>query len=205
MLIQGQSGISAGISLSFPWGEFDVLAVENGSPEGSVALRRVPYSGAPLVRLHSSCIFSEVFRSNLCECQLQLSASLELIARDGGFLFYISQEGRGIGLFNKLRAMEIERRHGLSTAEAFRMLGYDEDPRRYEAVVNMMRALGVPDQIRLITNNPRKIAALEEQGFSVIERIEPLLRVPRRMALSMAEKQRCLNHIPYENILVREE
>ncbi|MEM8663760.1 MAG: GTP cyclohydrolase II [Pseudomonadota bacterium] len=124
-----------------------------------------------LVRIHSSCITGDVFGSLKCDCGAQLSLALRRIAKDGGVLIYTSQEGRGIGLANKLRAYRLQDA-GLDTVDANLALGYHDDERDYAVAARILAHLGLKD-VRLLTNNPHKIEALAGSGLTV--RAEPLL------------------------------
>ncbi|MDX1568647.1 MAG: GTP cyclohydrolase II RibA, partial [Longimicrobiales bacterium] len=122
------------------------------------------------VRLHSACLTGDLFGSLRCDCGEQLRRSLELFSRrGGGVLLYLSQEGRSIGLANKLRAYALQQ-DGLDTVDANRALGFDHDERRYEVAVGMLTHLGI-ERVELLTNNPEKMKALEAGGISVVERI----------------------------------
>ncbi|MFW5904965.1 MAG: glucans biosynthesis glucosyltransferase MdoH, partial [bacterium] len=122
------------------------------------------------VRLHSACLTGDLFGSLRCDCGEQLRRSLELFSRRrGGVLLYLSQEGRSIGLANKLRAYALQQ-HGLDTVDANRTLGFDDDERRYEVAVAMLTHLGI-DRVELLTNNPEKVRALESGGIAVVDRI----------------------------------
>jgi 3,4-dihydroxy 2-butanone 4-phosphate synthase/GTP cyclohydrolase II len=123
----------------------------------------------PLVRIHSECITGDVFGSCKCDCGNQLEQSLELIAAEGGVLIYLRQEGRGIGLANKLKAYALQEQ-GLDTVEANLELGLPADDRDYAIAYQVLKYLGI-EAIRLLTNNPLKIAAVERYGVRVIERI----------------------------------
>lgn len=128
------------------------------------------HSSPPLVRIHSQCLTGDVFHSMRCDCRQQLELALSMIAEAGaGILLYEQQEGRGIGLMAKLQAYELQDR-GLDTVEANVELGYDNDYREYKLPAEMLRQLGVK-QVRLISNNPEKVAALENAGIEVIERV----------------------------------
>src|ERR1700761_3060127 len=171
------------------WGAFRILGFEGtlpapsgsrdgvGSPaqagkvEGLVALVMGDIHGAPpVVRIHSQCLTGDVFGSLRCDCRLQLELALSKISQQGaGILLYEQQEGRGIGLMAKLRAYELQD-HGRDTIEANEELGYKADCRVYELPAAMLKQLNVP-AVRLITNNPEKVQALEAAGIKVVERI----------------------------------
>lgn len=119
----------------------------------------------PLVRIHSECATGDIFASTYCDCRAQLQKALRLIARQGGALLYLRQEGRGIGLTAKIKAYELQRK-GLDTVEANRQLGRGADERGYGIAAEMLHQLGI-STLRLLTNNPEKIKALQEQGFQV--------------------------------------
>ncbi|MDQ3145121.1 MAG: GTP cyclohydrolase II [Pseudomonadota bacterium] len=141
------------------------------SGEDHVALVIGAYGGEPpLVRLHSECLTGDVFGSLKCDCGPQLRQALALIgAAGGGVLLYLRQEGRGIGLVNKLRAYQLQDR-GLDTVDANRRLGFADDERDYRMAAAMLRALGI-DRVRLLTNNPAKLAGLEHEGIAVEARV----------------------------------
>jgi GTP cyclohydrolase II len=129
-----------------------------------------PGGQPPLVRLHSECLTGDVFGSLKCDCGLQLKAALRLIGEaGGGVLLYLRQEGRGIGLANKLRAYQLQDR-GLDTVDANRRLGFADDERDYTMAAAMLRALGV-GKVQLLTNNPSKVAGLTAAGIEVVERV----------------------------------
>jgi GTP cyclohydrolase II len=181
------------------WGHFRILGFEGtlrnaaddcGSEaetrdrvEGAVALVMGDiHSTPPVVRIHSQCLTGDVFGSLRCDCRPQLELALEKISNAGaGILLYEQQEGRGIGLMAKLRAYELQDQ-GLDTVEANVKLGFKPDCREFELPAEVLKLLGVK-AVRLITNNPEKVEALETAGVRVVERIsaevEPLASFQR--------------------------
>src|SRR5438067_12672723 len=128
------------------------------------------HSTPPLVRIHSQCLTGDVFGSLRCDCRQQLEMALAMIADQGaGVLIYEQQEGRGIGLMAKLRAYELQD-SGLDTVEANERLGFRADHREFELPAEILKSLGVK-QVRLLSNNPDKVAALERGGIAVTERV----------------------------------
>lgn len=128
-----------------------------------------PAAGTPLVRLHSECLTGDVFGSARCDCGPQLRESVERIAEAGGHLLYLRQEGRGIGLYNKLDAYALQD-SGLDTYQANTALGLPEDARDYAAAAQMLATLGATG-IRLLSNNPDKARQLTAHGIEVAERV----------------------------------
>jgi GTP cyclohydrolase II len=148
----------------------------------------------PLIRLHSECLTGDVFGSLKCDCGPQLRESLRIIGEEGGgVLLYLRQEGRGIGLANKLRAYALQDR-GLDTVDANRRLGFADDERDYGHAAAMLRALGI-DRIRLLTNNPAKVAGLEAAGIAVAERIPHHMPVNPHNADYLAVKRGRSGHL----------
>lgn len=162
------------------FGHFRIYGFEgrtNGLVEESVVLRMGDISGnPPLVRVHSQCFTGDVFHSLRCDCRAQLELALRTIASEGrGLLIYEHQEGRGIGLMNKLRAYELQDR-GADTVEANEQLGFEADLRGYVLPGQILRFFGLR-AVRLMSNNPEKIEALERAGVTVTERV-PCLVTP---------------------------
>src|SRR3954469_12314300 len=140
--------------------------------EEAVVLKMGDFSdGAPpLVRIHSQCLTGDVFHSLRCDCRAQLEIAMKAIALEGrGLLIYEHQEGRGIGLLNKLRAYELQDK-GADTVEANEQLGFDSDLRNYELPGAILQFFGLK-AIRLISNNPEKVEAVEKAGVHVVERV----------------------------------
>jgi GTP cyclohydrolase II len=148
----------------------------------------------PLVRLHSECLTGDVFGSLKCDCGPQLKEALRIIGdAGGGILLYLRQEGRGIGLANKLRAYALQDR-GLDTVEANRRLGFADDERDYDHAAAMLKALGV-ESVRLLTNNPAKVAGLEEAGIKVVERAPHHMPANPHNADYLATKRKKSGHL----------
>jgi len=148
----------------------------------------------PLVRLHSECLTGDVFGSLKCDCGPQLREALRIIgAAGGGILLYLRQEGRGIGLANKVRAYSLQDR-GLDTVEANRRLGFADDERDYGHAAAMLRALGI-DRVRLLTNNPEKVQGLANAGIEDAERVAHQMPANPHKADYLATKRKKSGHI----------
>ena len=148
----------------------------------------------PLVRLHSECLTGDVFGSLRCDCGQQLDAALARIAAEGrGALLYLRQEGRGIGLYNKIRAYALQDR-GLDTVEANEHLGFPDDLRDYSFAAAMLHDLGVR-RLRLLTNNPRKLQSLTRHGLQVVERLPLHVGSTDENAGYLATKRTKLGHL----------
>ncbi len=171
-------------SANFPtrWGQFRIFGFRGGfrGQSGADGSRRTEEAVAvvmgditsrpPLVRVHSQCLTGDVFHSLRCDCRQQLELALSLIAKEGaGIVVYEQQEGRGIGLMAKLQAYELQDA-GLDTVEANERLGFRADHRDFTLPGEILKALGVT-QVRLLSNNPDKVEALERSGVRVVERV----------------------------------
>ena len=182
------------------WGDFRILGFEGqpqagGEVEGLVALVIGDiHSAPPLVRIHSQCMTGDVFGSLRCDCRLQLELALGKISEAGaGILLYEQQEGRGIGLMAKLKAYELQDQ-GMDTVEANVKLGYAADYREYELPAEVLKLLGV-SKVRLITNNPEKVAALESAGIAVVERVSAEVESQETFERYVRTKQEKMGHI----------
>ena len=193
------------------WGAFRILGFEgqltnprpcceHGAREGKHAEGLVAlvmgdiHSAPPLVRIHSQCLTGDVFGSLRCDCRLQLELALGSIAQAGaGILLYEQQEGRGIGLMAKLKAYELQD-HGMDTVEANVELGFAADCRAYELPAEVLKLLGV-SAVRLITNNPEKVAALESAGIAVVERVSAEVIPQDSFAGYLKTKHEKMGHI----------
>jgi GTP cyclohydrolase II len=193
------------------WGDFRIMGFEGVLPaprpccehsaqlgkktEGLVALVMGDvHRAAPLVRIHSQCLTGDVFGSLRCDCRLQLELALRKIAEEGsGILLYEQQEGRGIGLMAKLKAYELQDQ-GFDTVEANVELGFAADCREYELPAEVLKQLGVT-QVRLITNNPEKVAALESAGIAVTERVSAEVEPQESFERYLRTKHEKMGHI----------
>ncbi len=193
------------------WGHFRILgfegiianpeACQDGVPvpskriEGAVALVMGDiHSAPPIVRIHSQCLTGDVFHSLRCDCRQQLELALAMIAEAGtGILLYEQQEGRGIGLMNKLRAYELQDQ-GRDTIEANLELGYKADCREFELPAEILKQLGV-HSVRLITNNPAKVEALELAGITVAERISAIVPAEPTNERYLQTKREKMGHL----------
>ncbi|MEV4944012.1 GTP cyclohydrolase II [Streptomyces zaomyceticus] len=147
----------------------DMISFEGLADSGEHVAVQVPAVAGrtPLVRIHSECLTGDVFGSKRCDCGPQLDEGLDAVAEDGGAVLYLRQEGRGIGLYNKLDAYVLQDTN-VDTFSANRMLGRGDDERQYAVAAQMLRALGL-ERIRLLTNNPEKVRQLREYGIDVVD------------------------------------
>ena len=147
-----------------------------------------------LARIHSQCITGESFFSMRCDCRFQLTESLQQIANNGsGAIFYLQQEGRGIGLSNKIRAYKLQD-GGMDTVEANHQLGFNDDERNYEIVASMAEHLNI-SSVNLMTNNPKKIKALDKMGLIVNKRIPILSETNQHNKKYLNTKAKKLGHL----------
>lgn len=193
----GRLVVQARTALPTDHGSFDVRLFHfDKQPADHLALSRGELSGGEpvLVRIHSECFTGEVLGSMRCECGAQLSTALDAVEREGrGLVLYLRQEGRGIGLANKLRAYALQEL-GADTVDANRLLGLPDDARTYEMAAAMLRHLGVA-QVRLMTNNPAKVRALEALGIAVAERVPLVVPQNELAARYLSTKRDRMEHL----------
>lgn len=179
------------------FGEFTIYGFrDEDTGEEAVALvsGQISPGSSILVRIHSQCLTGDVFASERCDCRDQLHTALGLIARSGsGILVYQQQEGRGIGLINKIRAYELQDQ-GLDTVAANEHLGFEADQRQYQLPAEVLKYLGAL-RVRLLSNNPDKVRGLESEGIRVEERV-PLEIPPKSSTRDYLEvKKRRMGHL----------
>jgi len=193
----GRARVVAQSTLPTRFGRFTILGIQGRGPaETAVALRhgRLNGTAAPLVRIHSQCLTGDVFTSKRCDCRAQLELALRRIGRArAGLLLYLPQEGRGIGLLNKLKAYELQDR-GMDTVEANHRLGFAADSRDYRFSAEALWLLGVR-RVRLLSNNPEKVRQLEQAGIRVVERVPCQPRTSRASRTYMQTKKTKLGHL----------
>jgi GTP cyclohydrolase II len=179
------------------FGRFTILAIEGSrKDEQAVAIQsgRLRPGQSPLVRVHSQCLTGDVFMSERCDCRAQLELSLRTIAKEpSGLVLYLPQEGRGIGLLNKLKAYQLQD-EGLDTVEANRRLGFAADVRDYEFAAEALKALGIRS-VRLLSNNPDKVKQLERSGVRVVERVPCRPRTSNHSRAYLRTKRDKLGHL----------
>ena len=179
------------------YGRFTIYGFKGrGAQEEAIALVRGKLNGktAPLVRVHSQCLTGDVLASLRCDCRAQLELSLKKIGQAGsGILLYLPQEGRGIGLMNKLRAYELQD-GGMDTVEANESLGFAADARDYDFSAQILKKLGAK-KIRLLSNNPEKVRQLEQSGIQVVQRVACQPRVSKISRAYLQTKKSKMGHL----------
>jgi GTP cyclohydrolase II len=194
---KGAMRMIAKAELPTRYGRFTIYGFEGDGPLAeAVALVRGKLNGksVPLVRVHSQCLTGDVLASERCDCRAQLELSLKRIgAANSGVLLYLPQEGRGIGLMNKLRAYELQD-GGMDTVEANETLGFAADARDYDFSAQILKKLGAR-KIRLLSNNPEKVRQLENGGIRVVERVPCQPRVSKISRGYLRTKKKKMGHL----------
>ena len=182
-------------------GDFDVrVFVDNGKEHLVISCGEVDGAEELPVRVHSECLTGEVLGSLKCDCKAQLESALQYIGRRGrGAVLYLRQEGRGIGLGNKIRAYRLQE-EGADTVDANRLLGFGDDLRSYEVAAEMLRALGV-NSVSLLTNNPLKIDGLREAGIPIVSRIPIVTGINEVNEEYLETKRRRMGHLLEEGAI----
>jgi len=181
-------------NLPSKYGHFKIRAYKEGYQEHlAIFTENFEKHEAPLVRIHSQCLTGDTFGSIKCDCNNQLHKTLELIAKEGGLIIYHAQEGRNIGLLNKLNAYALQDQ-GRNTIEANVELGFAPDQRTYDVVREVFHDFGLT-KIRLLTNNPAKVTVVEELDVEIIERIPVIIDPNPYNEGYLKTKKECMGHI----------
>src|SRR5579863_292690 len=193
----GVPNLAAKAVLPTKFGKFTIYGFEGRGPkEEAVALVRGNLRGksAALVRVHSQCLTGDVLTSLRCDCRAQLELSLKEISQaPSGILLYLPQEGRGIGLMNKLRAYQLQD-GGMDTVEANEKLGFAADARDYDFSAQILKKLGAK-KIRLLSNNPEKVRQLETSGIRVVQRVPCQPRISKTSRAYLQTKKSKMGHL----------
>lgn len=189
--------VVAQAQLPTSFGKFTIFAIQGArAADEAVAIVHgdLTRAKAPLVRVHSQCLTGDVFTSERCDCRAQLEFSLRKIVKEpAGVVLYLPQEGRGIGLINKIKAYELQD-EGLDTVEANRRLGFAADSRDYEFAADALKALGLRS-VRLLSNNPDKVQQLETAGVRVVKRVPCRPPTSRHSHAYLRTKREKLGHL----------
>ncbi|WP_039860243.1 GTP cyclohydrolase II [Photobacterium sp. SKA34] len=165
--VRARVPFKVGLKSNIPADLLSFNGLESGKEHVAVIFKDAEKTTAPLVRMHSECLTGDVFHSSRCDCGEQLDETIEKMGELGGIILYLRQEGRGIGLYNKIDAYKLQS-EGMNTYEANNHLGFGDDLRDFSEAAYMLKALGLTE-IRLVTNNPKKIRELSENGINIVE------------------------------------
>ncbi|WP_435236471.1 GTP cyclohydrolase II [Psychromonas sp. PT13] len=168
--VRARVPFKVGLKSNIPAELLSFSGLESGKEHVAVIFKNADKKATPLVRMHSECLTGDVFHSSRCDCGEQLNETIEKMGEQGGIILYLRQEGRGIGLYNKIDAYVLQTA-GMDTYQANNHLGFPDDLRNFSEAAQMLKALSV-DEIRLITNNPKKVNELRELGMKISEVVE---------------------------------
>jgi GTP cyclohydrolase II len=180
------------------WGIFRLLAYARRSddplPHLALIADNFDETQQPtLLRVHSECMTGDVFHSNRCDCGEQLDFAMQQAATEGGIVIYLRQEGRGIGLINKLKAYQLQDK-GLNTAEANLHLGFEADARTYHDAATILKDLAI-EKVNLLTNNPLKVKALQDEGIIVVHRLPIIIEPKAENSFYLRTKRDLMGHL----------
>ena len=186
--------LKAKVKMPTDFGHFDMYGFTTDySDEEIVAIVKGDLKSNPNVRLHSACLTGDIFHSQRCDCGAQLEASMKYIDEHGGMIIYLPQEGRGIGLINKLRAYELIEK-GYDTVTANLALGFDEDLRDYHVAAEILKYFDI-SEINLLSNNPKKFEGLKDYGIEIVDRIELIVPETQYNHSYMETKKNKMGHL----------
>ena len=186
--------LKAKVKMPTDFGHFDMYGFTTDySDEEIVAIVKGDLKSNPNVRMHSACLTGDIFHSQRCDCGAQLEASMKYIDEHGGMIIYLPQEGRGIGLINKLRAYELIEK-GYDTVTANLALGFDEDLRDYHVAAEILKYFDI-SEINLLSNNPKKFVGLEDYGIEIVDRIELIVPETQYNHSYMETKKNKMGHL----------
>jgi GTP cyclohydrolase II len=182
--------ISQKANLPTRFGEFEIIAFKQGEKE-HLAIIKEPLGDIPLVRVHSECLTGDAIGSLKCDCRDQLEYSLKEVAKKGGLVIYLRQEGRNIGLLNKVNAYALQDK-GYDTVEANHQLGFSDDERSYEMVEFILKYFGIK-KIKLLTNNPKKIESLKD--ITIVQRVPIIMESNKYNENYLKTKKEKMGHL----------
>ena len=186
--------LKAKVKMPTDFGHFDMYGFTTDySDEEIVAIVKGDLKSNPNIRMHSACLTGDIFHSQRCDCGAQLEASMKYIDEHGGMIIYLPQEGRGIGLINKLRAYELIEK-GYDTVTANLALGFDEDLRDYHVAAEILKYFDI-SEINLLSNNPKKFEGLEDYGIEIVDRIELIVPETQYNHSYMETKKNKMGHL----------
>jgi len=179
------------------WGKFKMLAYAEDETDKMPHLALIhedcDFSQPVLIRIHSECLTGDLFTSRRCDCGEQLDKAMRMAFEQKGMLIYLRQEGRGIGLINKLKAYNLQD-DGLNTIDANTHMGFEPDARHYDAAIDILKDLGI-STVRLMTNNPLKLDALENSKIKVLERVPIVIQAREENEGYLNTKRDLMGHI----------